>query len=47
MSEKYAEYKYYYELGLWSETKLRNAVTKGKLTSDEFEKITGKTYVTA
>ena len=44
MSEKYEEYQKYYDLGIWSEKKIHNAVTKGKLTSEEYKSITGKTY---
>lgn len=41
MSEKYEEYKTYYELGIWTERKLQNAVMKGKLTESEYKEITG------
>ena len=41
MSEKYEEYQKYYDLGIWSKAKLRNAVIKGKLTESEYEEITG------
>ena len=34
----------YYNLGLWDEKKVRNAVVKGKITPDEFRIITGKVY---
>lgn len=44
MIEKFAEYKYYYELGIWTEKRIHDAVTKGKLTAEEYTKITGKTY---
>ncbi|MBQ7666205.1 MAG: XkdX family protein [Synergistaceae bacterium] len=34
----------YYNLGLWDERQVRNAVVKGKITADEFRLITGKIY---
>ena len=34
----------YYNLGLWDEKHVRNAVLKGKITADEFRLITGKNY---
>ncbi len=43
MSEKFSEYKYYYDLGIWSEKRLWEAVKKGKLTPAEYTQITGKT----
>ena len=44
MSEKFNEVKGYYDLGVWSEKKVRNAVVKGWITAAEFQAITGKTY---
>ena len=32
----------WYKQGLWSETLVQNAVAKGAITDDEYEKITGK-----
>lgn len=36
--------KGYYELGLWSEQRVRDAVAKNAITADEFKTITGKDY---
>ena len=39
----YAEkVKRYYELGLWSEQRVREAVAKNLITAEEFKEITGK-----
>ena len=40
----YEKVKRYYELGLWDEVRVRNAVAKGVITADEFKAITGKDY---
>ena len=41
----YAEkVKGYYELGLWTENRVRNALVKGALTEEEYQQITGKEY---
>ena len=42
MSEFAEKVKGYYELGLWNETRVRNAVLKGALTEEEYQQITGK-----
>ena len=34
--------KKYYESGVWSEQRVREAVAKNVITADEFKKITGK-----
>ena len=44
MSEKFNEVKNFYNLGVWSEKKVRNAVAKGWITVAEFQAITGKAY---
>ena len=44
MSAKFEQVKGFYEVGVWSETKLRNAVAKGWITAEEFKQITGKAY---
>ena len=44
MSAKFEQVKNFYDMRVWSETKLRNAVVKGWITQDEFEAITGKNY---
>ena len=44
MSSKFAKVKEYYDAGLWSIDRVRNAVLKGWITAEEFEIITGKPY---
>lgn len=44
MSEWFEKIKKYYQDGLWNETKVRNAVVKGKITAEEYKLITGKDY---
>ena len=44
MSAKFEDVRKYYDLGVWSETKVRNAVAKGWITKEEFTQITGKNY---
>lgn len=41
---KFEQVKKYYDLGVWSEAKVRNAVAKGWITAEEFKAITGKKY---
>ncbi len=36
--------KKYYELGLWSEQRVREAVVKGIINSEQFREITGKEF---
>ena len=36
--------KKYYELDLWSIERVKNAVDKGAITSEEYAAITGKEY---
>jgi uncharacterized XkdX family phage protein len=45
MSPKFNTVKRYFQLGLWSIDKVRNAVVKGWITAEEFEIITGEAYV--
>lgn len=40
-SEKYNKVKDYYDRGLWSESRVANAVVKGWITAEEYEEITG------
>ncbi len=40
----YEKIKAWYELGVWNEERVRNAVVKGKITADEYTQITGKAY---
>lgn len=44
MSAKFEEVKSYFDMGTWSEKKVRNAVVKGWITATEFQTITGKIY---
>ncbi len=40
----YEKVKRYYELGLWDEVRVKNAVAKNAITAEEFKAITGKDY---
>ncbi|MBR0034686.1 MAG: XkdX family protein [Synergistaceae bacterium] len=42
MREFAAKVKRYYELGLWTEQRIRDAVAKNAITPEEFKAITGK-----
>ncbi len=42
MSKHFAEIKKYFDSGVWSEQKLREAVAKNWITAAEFQAITGK-----
>ena len=44
MREFAEKVKVWYELGLWSEERVKNAVKKGAVTAEEFKAITGKDY---
>lgn len=44
MSEKFEQVKKFYDLGVWSEQRVRDAVAKGWITAEEFKEITGKNY---
>lgn len=44
MREFAEKVKRYYELGLWSEQRVRNAVDKGAISAEEYEAITGKEF---
>ena len=44
MSAKFETVKKYYDMGMWTEAKVKNAVVKGWITADEFKLITGKAY---
>ena len=41
---KYEKVKYYYDNGLWSIQRVRDAVIKGWITAEQFEEITGEPY---
>ena len=34
----------YYQIGAWNEVMVHNAVTKGKITPEEYKQITGYDY---
>ena len=36
--------KTYYDKGLWNKEMVRNAVVKGKITSEQYELIVGEPY---
>ena len=44
MSTKYEQVKKYYDLGVWNDDRVRNAVGKEWITAEEYHEITGKTY---
>lgn len=43
-SKMFDKIKKYYDDGLWSISRVRDAVEKGKITAEEFEEITGQPY---
>ena len=43
-SKKFDTVKKYYDLKMWDETRVRNAVVKNWITAEEFEEIVGKEY---
>ena len=43
-SKKFDLVKKYYDEGLWSVKKVRNAVIKGWITEEEFTEITGEPF---
>lgn len=44
MSSKFEKVKTYYERGLWDISRVRNAVVKGWITTEEFFTITGEEF---
>ena len=44
LSSKFEKVKGYFERGLWSLDRVRNAVVKGWITAEEFLAITGEKY---
>ena len=44
MSKHFKKVKSYYDSGLWSIERVRNAVLKGWITAEEFKAITGEEY---
>ena len=43
-SDNYEKVKRYFNLKVWNEARVRNAVKMGWITESEFEEITGKFY---
>ena len=43
-SPNYQKVKDWYDLGVWNETRVRNAVVKEWITEAEYEEITGNPY---
>ena len=46
MSKKFKTVKNFYDRGLWSQERVRNAVIKSWITADEYKEITGEDYTT-
>ena len=44
MSKHFKKVKGYYDSGLWSVERVRNAVVKGWITAEEYKIITGEEY---
>ena len=44
MSRKFEQIKYWYVTGMWSKSKVADAVAKGWITAEEYELITGEPY---
>ena len=40
----YEKIKKYYDAGVWSEQRVRDAVAKGVITAEQFKEITDKNY---
>lgn len=47
MSKHFKKVKGYYDSGLWSIERVRNAVVKGWITAEEYKDITGEVYENA
>lgn len=43
-SKNYEKIKRYYDLGMWDEHRVRNAVVRGQITEEEYFEITGNPY---
>ena len=43
-SKDFEKIKKYYEYKFWTKKMVKNAVVKGKITSEEYEEITGEPY---
>lgn len=46
MSKWFKKIKEWHEAGYWNTEMVKNAVVKGKITTEEYKAITGKEYVT-
>ena len=46
-SPHFEKVKNYYDLKVWNEARVRNAVVKGWITAAEYEEITGEVYENA
>lgn len=44
MSEKFEQVKKFYDLGVWNDKRVRDAVAKGWITAEEYKEITGRNY---
>ena len=44
-SKDFEKIKRYYDNGFWTKKMVKNAVVKGKITTEEYEDITGDPYV--
>lgn len=44
MNPKFVMIRDFYEKGVWSEARVRDAVEKGWINAEEFKTITGKDY---
>ena len=44
MSSKFAKVKRYYDSGFWNKKMVADAVSKGWITAEEYELITGDVY---
>jgi len=47
MSKKFKQIQYWFKAGMWSIEKVGDAVTKGWITAEEYELITGEPYAPA
>ncbi len=43
-SKKFEDIKFYYEHHIWSKKTVKLAVSKGRITAEEYEEITGEAY---
>lgn len=43
-SRNFQKVKFWFDTGVWSEERVRNAVKMGWITAEEFEEITGSAF---